>query len=99
MITIASSAVIFFMLLPMLAEVMGIMRYIGGLLGNGQPYVSLVVKVIGVAYLAELGASVCLDAGESAVAAKIELAGRVVILVIAAPVILDVAHVIIGLMP
>jgi stage III sporulation protein AD len=52
-----------------------------------------------VAYLAELGASVCLDAGESAIATKIELAGRVVILVIATPVILDVVNVLVGLMP
>jgi stage III sporulation protein AD len=99
MLTIATSVLIFFMVLPMLAEVMGTMRYVGQMLDGGQPYVSLAVKVIGVAYLAELGASVCLDAGESAIAAKIELAGRVAILVLAAPVVLDVAHVLVGLVP
>jgi stage III sporulation protein AD len=99
LITIASSVLIFFMVMPMLAEVMGIMRHVGTLLDGGQPYIALAVKVVGVAYLAELGASVCLDAGESAIAAKIELAGRMVILVLAAPVVLDVVNVLIGLMP
>jgi stage III sporulation protein AD len=99
MITVASTALIFFMVLPMLAEVMGVMRHVGALLDGGQAYIALAVKVIGVAYLAELGASMCLDAGESAIAAKIELAGRAVILVLAAPIILDVANVIISMMP
>jgi stage III sporulation protein AD len=98
-VTIAATAVIFFMLLPMLMEVMGMMRHIGTLLDGGQPYVALAIKVIGVAYLAELGASICLDAGESAIAAKIELAGRVVILILATPVVMDIVNIIIGLMP
>jgi stage III sporulation protein AD len=99
MVTIAAAGVIFFMILPMLAEAVGMLRHVGTLLDGGQNYVALAIKVIGVAYLAELGASVCLDAGESAIAAKIELAGRAVILVLATPVILDVANVILGLMP
>jgi stage III sporulation protein AD len=99
MITIASSVLIFFMIIPLLAEAMGVMRRVGDLLDGGQRYIALAIKVIGVAYLAELGASVCLDAGESAIAAKIDLAGRVVILVLAIPVVLDVVNVIIGLMP
>jgi stage III sporulation protein AD len=98
-ITLSASVLIFFMTLPLLAEAMGIMRRVGELLDNGGRYVSLAVKVIGVAYLAELGASVCLDAGESAVAAKIELAGRVTILVLAAPVIMDLANLLLVLMP
>jgi stage III sporulation protein AD len=99
MITITASALIFFMMLPMLAEAMGIMRRVGDLLGGGQQYIALAVKVLGVAYLTELGASVCLDAGESAIAAKIDLAGRVMILVVAAPVLLDLVNIVIGIMP
>jgi stage III sporulation protein AD len=100
MITITASVLIFFMVLPMLAEAMGIMRRVGELLeGGGQRYISLAVKVMGVAYLAELGASVCQDAGESAIASKIELASRVTIMVLATPVILDLVNLILGLMP
>jgi stage III sporulation protein AD len=100
LITIAASAVIFFMILPLLAEAMGILRRVGELLeGGGQRYISLAVKVLGVAYLAELGASVCKDAGESAIATKIELASRITVLMLATPVILDLVNIILGLMP
>jgi stage III sporulation protein AD len=69
------------------------------MLNGGMPYVSVAVKVIGVAYMAELGASVCTDAGESAIAAKIELAGRVMLLVLAMPVLMDLLNIILGLIP
>ncbi len=48
----------------------------------------------GIAYLAQLASQTCMDAGESALAAKVELGGRIMILALAAPVafkILDLA--------
>jgi stage III sporulation protein AD len=62
-------------------------------------YTVLALRVIGVAYMAELGANVCTDANETAIAAKIDLAGRVIILVMAMPVVIDIVRVITGLMP
>jgi stage III sporulation protein AD len=99
MITIAASVLIFMMIMPLVAEAIGILQRVGGMLDGGLPYVLLIVKVIGVAYMAELGASVCQDAGETAIAARVEMAGRVMILVLAVPVILDLVNLIVGLMP
>lgn len=99
MITIAASVLILFMTLPLLTEAIGVLKRVGELLDGGMPYVALAVKVIGIAYMAELGAGVCADAGETAIAAKIELAGRVMILVAATPVILDLVNLILAVMP
>ena len=43
---------------------------------------------MGIAYISRFGAELCKDAGESAVAAKIDLAGKVLIAVVSSPVIL-----------
>jgi len=99
MITIAASVLIFFMIMPLLAEAIGIFTRLGEMLDGGMRYVGLALRVVGVAYMAELGASVCLDAGESAIATKIDLAGRVIILVLATPVIVEIVSVIMGLLP
>jgi len=48
---------------------------------------SLILKVIGIAYIAEFGAQVCRDAGEGAVAAKVELAGKALVLLLALPIV------------
>jgi len=94
-----ASILIFFMMLPTLAGAIGILQNLGDLLGGNARYVTLILQILGIAYVAELGAQVCADAGEGAIASKIELAGKVMIMAIAAPILLDVLHMIAGLMP
>ncbi len=50
-------------------------------------YITTILKVIGIAYLADFGAQLCKDAGESAIAAKIELGGKIIILLLAIPIL------------
>ena len=55
--------------------------------------------MIGVAYLAEFGAQVCRDAGENSIAAKIEFAGKIIILIMAVPILMAVLESIISFIP
>lgn len=98
-ITLAASILIFFMVLPALIYAVGIIQNLGSHLDSRIAYVPLVLQILGIAYVAELGAQVCIDAGESAIAAKIELAGKVLIMAAAAPILLDVLQMIVGIMP
>ena len=99
MISLAASVLIFFMILPVLAGAVGVIQNLGGYLDTRVPYVPLVLQILGIAYVAELGAQVCHDAGEGAIASRIELAGKVLIMATAAPILLDVLRVIAGIMP
>jgi stage III sporulation protein AD len=58
-----------------------------------------VLKITGIAYIAEFGAEVCKDAGEGSIASKIELAGKVTIIVLAVPIITSLLDLIIKVMP
>lgn len=53
-------------------------------------YISVLFKSLGIAYTAQIATDVCRDAGESAVASKVELCGKVMILSCCIPVIYDV---------
>ena len=88
LIGLAGSILIFFMILPRLGAVIDMLRTIGDSLGSGYAYVSVVLRVIGIAYIAEFGSSICADAGESGLASRVELAGKVLILTTSAPIIL-----------
>ena len=50
-------------------------------------YLKVMMKVIGIAYLAQFASDLCRDAGEGAVAGKVELAGRMLILALCIPVL------------
>ena len=65
--------------------------------GVGEGYFAIVLKVTGIAYLAQFGMQLCVDAGQTSIASKIELAGKVMIMVISAPVLLSLLDVVMGL--
>lgn len=62
-------------------------------------YVKTILKIIGIAYIAEFGAQITKDAGQGAIASKIELAGKVLILLMAIPIITAIIKQVIGLLP
>jgi stage III sporulation protein AD len=92
-LSLATGVIIFLMVVPMLANALGFVRHLGDMADGLGVYTTLAVRVIGVAYIAEMGASVCNDANESAIAAKIDLAGRLIILVMAMPVSVDIVRI------
>lgn len=62
-------------------------------------YLKTIMKIIGIAYIAEFGAQVVRDAGQEAIASKIELAGKVLIMVLAIPIIGIIIETVMKLLP
>lgn len=62
-------------------------------------FLSTVLKIIGIAYIVEFAAQVARDAQEGALAGKIELAGKVGIVILAIPIITDVVQSLVHLLP
>jgi stage III sporulation protein AD len=62
-------------------------------------YVETILKIIGIAYIAEFAAHITRDAGQGAIAAKVELAGKILILAMAVPIITVIIETIITMIP
>lgn len=62
-------------------------------------YLETILKIIGIAYIAEFGAQITKDAGQNSIAAKIELAGKILIMVMAIPIIGAIIETVIHLLP
>ena len=93
----ATGILIFLMLCSPLGELISLLRETAEQAGVGEGYFGIVLKVIGIAYLTQFGAQLCADAGESAIAAKIEMAGKVLMMAAAAPVLTGLLETVIGL--
>lgn len=50
-------------------------------------YLTILLKILGISYLAEFGSALCKDAGQAAVAGQIEIVGKLAILVLSMPVV------------
>ena len=62
-------------------------------------YVETILKIIGIAYIAEFAAQISKDAGQGAIASKIELGGKMLILAMAIPILTVMIETIIQLIP
>ncbi|WP_149453242.1 stage III sporulation protein AD [Pasteuria penetrans] len=58
-----------------------------------------VLKIIGIAYIAEFGAQIARDAGQETLASKVELAGKVFILLLAIPILLLIIETVLRVLP
>lgn len=53
-------------------------------------YLKEIIKIVGFAYLAGFGSQICRDAGENGMATKIELAGKIMILLTGLPIMFSI---------
>lgn len=60
-------------------------------------FIEVLMKIIGIAYISEFTSRICRDAGETAIALKAELAGKILILFMSAPIILSVLELLTGI--
>lgn len=65
--------------------------------GVNTDFLLIIIKVTGIAYIVEFGKNVCIDAGQSSIATKLEMAGKVVIVVLTIPLVSSLVNVLVGL--
>ncbi|USG63650.1 stage III sporulation protein AD [Brevibacillus ruminantium] len=99
LLAVASGVVIFYFLIGKIAEVIRILEKLAVHADLNLVFLETILKIIGIAYIAEFGAQMTRDAGQGAIASKIELAGKVLILVMAVPIIQIIIETVIDLLP
>jgi stage III sporulation protein AD len=99
LLSLAAGVVILLLVLPSLLSVFQRLRYLSAAAQVNLRYLDTVLKIVGVAYLTEFGAQICRDAGEGALAAKVELAGKVLILLLSVPILNAILDLLIKLLP
>jgi stage III sporulation protein AD len=98
-LSLTLAAIIFLLILNKISVVLDLFRDLADKASISQMYLNTILKIIGIAYITEFGAQVCRDAGEGAVAGKIEFAGKVLVMVMAIPIIALVLETIVKLLP
>lgn len=88
LIRIFACTLLLILILPQLGVIFSIITDLSTKMSLEDTYLKIIFKIVGIAYIAEFGYQLCKDAGESAIASKVQLAGKVLILVLASPIIL-----------
>ena len=61
-------------------------------LAMGKTYFPIIIKVLAIAYITEFTSQLCKDAGESSIASKVELGGKIIIFCVAIPVFTSILN-------
>ena len=95
-ISLGTGMIIFLFILGKMDVVIETIESISGYIAMNGQYISILIKVIGVAYLCEFSSSMCKDAGFSAIASQIEMAGKLTIIVMSMPILMSLLDTISG---
>lgn len=96
---VAGGIIMLLMLVDSVTSILSVFSSLTQKSGLSTGIFAAVLKIIGVGYITEFSANLCVDAGSTSIANKILLAGKILILVSAIPIVTNLIDIISGLLP
>ncbi len=91
-IGVVLSLIIFFSIIGRLTVIIDAMKGIGKYIQMDQAYIGTLIKMIGIAYVAEFASGICKDAGYQTIASQIEIFGKLAVMVLSMPILLTLLN-------
>ncbi len=86
-ISLATCLLIIFYSVTKISFVFELIQTLSGYISVQKEYFKILLKIIGITYIADFSSGICRDAGYSAIAGQIEIFGKISILAISSPII------------
>ncbi|MBW6410941.1 stage III sporulation protein AD [Clostridium weizhouense] len=97
-ISLAVSVLILLLIISQVQEIITFLRSVADKANIDTVYIGIVLKILAIAYLASFTSEICKDAGASSIATKVEFSGKIMILVLAIPILMAVLNSILQIM-
>lgn len=98
-VSILAGAIIILMSLGKLDGIINLLNTISSKTSANGQFLAILLKITGIAFLTEFAVSVCKDSGETAIASKVDLGGKVIIIAISVPIISSLLETVIKVLP
>lgn len=86
-ISIVAGIIILFFAVSKLTVIIDLLKSLSTKIDLNLDFFTILLKITGIAYLSEFACNICKDAGETAIASKVELTGRILIIALSIPII------------
>lgn len=87
LVSLACGLLVLLLLLAQVKDFTGELQELTNILDQGKDLTGIVLKCLGICILAELGSQCCRDAGETALASKVELSAKVILVLVSVPLL------------
>ena len=98
-ISLLAGAIILLFLLDKIDAIVSLLTSLANKTAINNEFLVLLIKITGIAFLTEFAVSVCKDSGESAIANKIDMGGKVIIVSMSIPIISILLETVVEILP
>ncbi len=98
-VSILTGIVIILLIADKLADIVQLLNSIANKASINTEFLALLLKITGIAFLAEFAVSICRDAGEAAIASKVEIGSKIIIIAMSIPIISALLEIVLKILP
>lgn len=98
-ISILTGILILILVMDRLTGIINLIQSIEDKFSINTQFIALLIKITGIAFLSEFAVSICKDSGETAIASKIEIGSKIIIISMSIPIISSLLEIILKILP
>ena len=98
-VSIIAGVIILILIMDKVSAIIDLLTSLSNKTVINNEFLVLLIKITGIAFLTEFSVSICKDSGETAIANKIDIGGKVLIISMPIPIIASLLETIIKILP
>jgi len=98
-VSIIAGTIIILMLTDKISGIINLINEISSKTNINTQFIKILIKITGIAILTEFAVSICNDSGEGAIASKIDIGGKVLIVSMSIPIIQALMETVLKVLP
>ncbi len=98
-VSLLAGAIILLFLMDKISGIVDLLTSLSNKASINNEFLKLLIKITGIAFLTEFAVSICKDTGESAIASKVDMGGKVIIVSMSIPIISSLLETIVKILP
>lgn len=98
-ISLLTGVIILLLVVDELKEIIILLQSLASKASINGTFLTLLIKITGIAFLSEFAVSICKDSGEGAIASKIEIGSKIIIISMSIPIISSLLEIILKMLP
>lgn len=88
LVSMATCILIFFCAIARIEAMADALAQLAGYISVKDSWLHILLKIVGISYIADFTANICRDAGYTAIAGQIEISGKISVLAISTPIVM-----------
>lgn len=98
-VSLIAGAIILMLIMDKISAIIDLLTSLSSKTAINNEFLVLLIKITGIAFLTEFAVSICKDAGESAIANKVDMGGKVIIISMSIPIIASLLETVVRILP